>query len=474
MLIFHRCPQATESFICIVYKIYIMPFVRRIKKHSGTYLALVESKWENGKPRQHVIKYLGKEVEGKTVRRISTADVKATSVKKHLDVEIIDHLADELGLKQLLPAPVLVMVYSQLLERPSINKMEQWLNETDILETLKLEKITTAQLYDALEQLQTTDFSKVETSIAHTLSGHEAKRSLVIDVTDTYFEGDSFDEEPRRGKDGKVRKLIQVAIAVSEKWGFPIFHRTFDGNITGSKLFREMLSTLASLGYAGVILDRGFYSNKNIEDMLALKLSVICGVIRNEHFNQILGGVDKQRLYRKENRVTLKNTHVYSTSVGYLGGKLLVVYNPYAEVVKRERLYDSGGEDEDAAFLGFSLIYHNTDMNDGEVIKKYFEKDIVERTFRQMKGVLSLRPVRVWLKSHVEAHVKICYVAYAILSLLQFRISSASIAAVEALELLRTGYKVKLHDQATGFEWEILVELKSEQEKIRHLVYKKR
>lgn len=388
-------------------------------------MALVESKRVDGKPRQHVIKYLGKDVEGKVVRKISTANMHITSMRRHLDVEIIDHLANELGLKQHLPTATLVLVYSQLLERPSINKMEQWLNETDILETLQLERIPTAQLYNALEQLQDTDFSKVEASITSVLSSHEAKKALVIDVTDTYFEGDSFDEETRRGKDGKVRKLIQIAIAVSEKWGFPIFHRTFDGNITGSKLFREMLCNLAALGYSGVILDRGMYSTKNIEDMLALKLSEIWGVIRYEHFNLILRGVDKQKLYRKENRVALRNTHVYSTSLDYLCGRLIVVYNPYTEVAKRERLYDSGGDDEEAVFLGFSLIYHNTGMSDGEVVRRYFDKDVVERAFKQMKGLLSLRPVRVWVRSHVEAHVKVCYAAYAVLSLLQYKISSS-------------------------------------------------
>ncbi|MEM4083949.1 MAG: hypothetical protein QW752_02750 [Thermoplasmata archaeon] len=40
-------------------------------------------------------------------------------------------------------------------------------------------------------------------------------------------------------------------------------------------------------------------------------------------------------------------------------------------------------------------------------MKKYYDKDSVERAFKQMKGVLDLRPVRVWLKSHIEGHVKI-------------------------------------------------------------------
>lgn len=91
-----------------------------------------------------------------------------------------------------------------------------------------------------------------------------------------------------------------------------------------------------------------------------------------------------------------------------------------------------------------------------------------------MKGVLALRLVRVWLRSHVEAHIKICYVAYAILALLAFKIFKLSLSAVEALDLLRTGYRVKLCDKKSKFEWEIMVELKSEQEKIRNLLYKNR
>lgn len=449
-----------------------MPFIRKIKTTSGTYLALVESKRINGKPRQHVIKYLGKEVEGKAVRKVFTNNIKVTSVKRHLDVEIIDQLANQLGLKQALPPAALILAYGQLLERPSINKMEQWLGETDILETLGLEKITTTQLYDALEQLQDVDFSQIEEKIASQLSKREDKRSLVIDVTDTYFEGDSLEEQPRRGKDGKVKKLVQIGLAVTEKWGFPIFHRTFEGNISGKRIFMEMLASLAQMGYTGMVLDRGFWSATNIDEALALNLSVICGVVKDTHFKALLGGLDKEELYRKENRVALKNTHVYVTSMDYKGGKLLVIYNPYVDVARRESLYDRGGEDGEAAFFGYSLIFHNTDFELSKVVEKYFDKDVIERSFKQMKGILSLRPVRVWLRSHVDAHIKICYVAYALLSLLQFRVLKLDISAVEALEVIRPGYRVKLRDEESGFEWEALVELKKVQEKIRNVVYK--
>lgn len=131
----------------MMYKIYIITFIRKIKKPSGTYLAEVQSVWENGKTRQKVIRYIGKEVGGKPVRRISSSSVNVTAVKRHLDIEIINKMVEELKLTGLSPE-ILMLVYSQLLDRPSINRMEEWLSNTDMLEILGVEGTSTSRLYD--------------------------------------------------------------------------------------------------------------------------------------------------------------------------------------------------------------------------------------------------------------------------------------------------------------------------------------
>ncbi|MGC9044188.1 MAG: hypothetical protein ACP5KG_10065 [Myxococcota bacterium] len=59
-----------------------MAFIRKIKKKSGVYLAEVKSYRDNGKVRQKVIKYLGKEVAGKVVRRTNSGDIHLKSVKQ--------------------------------------------------------------------------------------------------------------------------------------------------------------------------------------------------------------------------------------------------------------------------------------------------------------------------------------------------------------------------------------------------------
>lgn len=63
-----------------------MAFIRKIRKKSGTYLALVESYRKNGKVKQKVKKYLGKEINGKPVRRVKTSNVGVDSVKRYSDV----------------------------------------------------------------------------------------------------------------------------------------------------------------------------------------------------------------------------------------------------------------------------------------------------------------------------------------------------------------------------------------------------
>lgn len=120
----------------------------------------------------------------------------------------------------------------------------------------------------------------------------------------------------------------------------------------------------------------------------------------------------------------LKNTKVYAESFEYRSGRLIVIYNPsLEEAVRRDHYYEHSSSNENIArYLGYSLVYHDTALSEKNVVRMYFEKDIVERAFKQLKGVLDLRPVRVWLRSHIEAHVKVCYLAYAILSLLNYRV----------------------------------------------------
>ena len=115
-----------------MYKLYITMFIRKIKKKSGTYLAEVQGYREDGKVKQRVIRYLGKEIDGKAVKRVLTKDIVVKNVKRSLDVTCVDSIAKELGITSIKNKNFLALIYSQMLEKRSISKLEEWLRFTEI------------------------------------------------------------------------------------------------------------------------------------------------------------------------------------------------------------------------------------------------------------------------------------------------------------------------------------------------------
>ena len=434
----------------------------------------MRNKRVDGKVKQEFIRYIGKEMNSSVVRRISSSDVRAMEVRRSLDVETVHRISSRIGINTLVPKNALVMVYSQLLDRPAINRMEEYLQETEILRYLDMENIGTQDLYESLQEINDMDFSAIEEKLASFfLDTEKDRRSVIIDVTDTYFTGDSLDSRPRKGKDGRIKKLIQIALVVTEKRGFPLFHRVYGGNISNRSIMDDLVKDLWMKGYTVIIMDRGMSDPGRIKSMIEMKFTMICGLKKTQDLKKIIDNIDRNDIYTKKHLVSLKNTKVYCTDVAFLSGRLIVVYNPALESLKKDHYYEHSSNEDIAKYLGYSLIFHNTDLGMDEVVRKYYDKDSVERAFKQMKGVLDLRPVRVWLTSHIEGHVKICYLAYSILSYLSYILEKKEISGSEALDSLRTGYRVYLEDQKNKFRWESIVALSAVQKEIMDVVIKK-
>ncbi|MDH7514184.1 MAG: transposase [Clostridiales bacterium] len=445
-----------------------MSFIRKIKKGPYVYLAEVENHRVQGKVVQKVLRYVGKEVNGQIQRRVVTTDVEVEAVRHCADVLAVHRVAERLGLREMFGEHgpyILSFVYSHLLERPSIRKLEEWFGGTEIPELLGLQEISTGRPYETLGHLSRLDFGRIEDQILERLRRYESKNhSAIIDVTDTYFEGGSLTERSRRGKDGKVSKLLQIGLGVTQAHGFPILMRTYPGTTSNIMIFKDLYNRLLERGYRAVILDRGMSCEDNIRRILEAKMKIIAGVRKDDGLRRrFLARINREALYRREHRVALQSAGVYVQAFPYLGGELIVVYNPSLEVVRRELAYGTEKmREKDFRDEGYSLLYHNTDQTIEAVTRQYFEKEIVDRAFKKLKGVLSLRPIRVWQKEHIEGHVRVCYLAYAILSALEYHLRKSEYSAVAFLEKLRRGYRVHLKDRKSGHRWntDVLLEKK--------------
>ena len=454
-----------------------MAFIRKIKKGNAVYLAEVKNYREEGKVKQKVIRYIGKEEDGQVIRRIRTDDIEIESVKQYLNYKVLHDIALRLNLPDILGdryKHILLLIYTQIVNRKSLYKIPEYIELTCLKELLNIDKIIDKHLYSALDELEELDFSEIEDKIFKKLSlERKEKIALVLDVTDTYFSGSQADWKSRKGKDGKYGKLIQIALAVTKEEGFPIMHRTYEGNISNIKIFQDLLTESRLKGFEIIIIDRGMISYENLSDLRALNQKVITGIRLNKKLKiKYLSTIDREEIFQPENQIKLKNTRVYIIGFNFEDGRLIAVYNPEIEVAKRMEAMEIGDsyKPEEARYMGYSLIYHTTDLSEEEVVRSYYEKDIVEKAFKELKSSINLHPIRKYLLTHVKAHIKICYLAYAILSYMQYRLKKRNISAIYVLEKLQPVYKVDLKSTKERFNWSKIVTLTKEQKIILDLL----
>ncbi|MFT3946055.1 MAG: transposase [Agriterribacter sp.] len=453
-----------------------MAFIRKIKKGDATYLAKVESYREDGKVKQRVLEYIGKEESGVAVQKVDINKLELHNVKRHADVAVLCGIAKQLNLNYLLGKhhkPIIALLIAHLVCKGSISMIGDWIEHSTIKDVLGLEQLDTKMLYNALDFLEECDFDAVEESLFALWKKLAPKDngSFVLDVTDTYYNGKNDESNLRKGKDGKVSKLVQIGLGVSFENGLPIFHKMYNGNISNIKVLEDLMIIMSRRGIPSIIMDRGFYSEANVTSLQKLGMQTIVGVKQSAGIKtNILSTINRDSIYTKKCQVALKDTFVYVQEVDFLFGKLVIIYNPKYEALKRDKMLATGSSDAEAKYVGFSLIFHNTVLKPDIVVKKYFDKDIVERSFRTMKGDVQLHPIRLWMPQRVKAHIKICYLSLCMLSYLQYRCRKLHLSASAILKELQTVYKVKLKHKTTKQEFEKVVTLSNTQKDILKLL----
>lgn len=449
-----------------------MAFIRKIKKGNAIYLAKVESYREEGKVKQRVIEYVGKEENGKPVQKVDINKIEVENVRHHTDVSVLYQLSLELKLNSLLGEhhkAIVALIIAHLICKGSILKIGKWIEHSTVTETLGIPELTTEMLYNALDYLDEVDFNKVEQSIFDywLKIAPEDNDSFVLDVTDTYYNGKHDGSALRKGKDGKVSKLIQIGLGVSFQNGFPIFHKSYNGNISNIKILEDLTIVMAQRGIAAIVMDRGFYSEANVHTLHKLKMKMIVGVKQSIGIKKtILDKIVREEIYTASHQIKLKDTYVYAQEVNFLFGKMIVIYNPKYEAMKRDKLLAEDASDRDVKYVGYSLIFHNTKYKPDRVVKKYFDKDVVERSFRTMKGEVQLHPIRLWLPTRIKAHIKVCYLSLCILSLIKYRCKKIDIAPTDIVNELQTAYKVNLKHTKTKQSYTKVVTLSNTQKNI--------
>lgn len=498
----------------LVYILYTMTFIRKIKRGEHTYLAEVENAWVDGKVKQKHIRYVGKEVDGRQILSGSIADARIDKASVYGPLLILDAVARQVNLSKLLGEYgeyLLSLAYGHCIAPDSVKQLTKWFGRTDIHSLLDIPDVTYKKLLEALDSVDGDYGDFVQNRIFKAVVdkfGLEPE-GLFYDVTSVYFYGVKCPIAKKKKKPkSRDQPQIQVGLAVTKDEGIPIFHKVFEGNIFDAKTLPDILVSLQEhdVKNAFLIWDRGVSSKTSITEARKAGFHVLCGLALKGDVRKTAEETISTELNSMKYRVRLQNATFYAEKIRYtyqeVKGYLTVCLNEkqrqeikerrYDRIVKAQKLVSQKKKPdpgirkylrgkhlnyaaitEAETFDGVSAIFCTRNLPQDEAVRAYFEKDRIEKAFRTMKGLLEMDKIRFWLTGKVKAHILICYISYLLLSLLDYKLRKENMTAAKALELMDSMYRVHITDPKTKNKFVKTVVLSTKQEKILKAIDKK-
>lgn len=292
------------------------------------------------------------------------------------------------------------------------------------------------------------------------------------DMTTLYFEASEEDDYriPGFNKDGKHQQpQIMIGLLVTS-YGYPIGYQIFEGNTSETKTLIPVLEAFQmkfSIGKPIIIADAALLSQRNINALNA------------NHYKYILGGRIKNETESiKAKIIALDVKEDRPKEMKSKNGRLIVSYSSRrahndkknrdkglkrlekrvaSGKLNKEHINNRGynkylrlsGEIKvtidykkyhaDSVWDGLKGYVTNTHLSRTEVIDHYSQLWQVEKAFRISKTDLRIRPIYHRIKERIEAHICICFTAYALYKELerQLRLNNIDLSPEKAIDQIK-------------------------------------
>jgi transposase len=383
--------------------------------------------------------------------------------------DIYGSLYDEIGFLQVLPTcsvskTVMKDIVMARLSKPCSKRSSCELLERDFGIRIPLEKI-----YRMMDRIGSGSIKHIQDKCWHytrNLFGEEIN-VMFYDCTTLYFE--SFIEDELRSfgysKDHKFNQgQILLALMVT-KSGLPVGYDVFPGNMSEGKTFKQAIDKLKSryqIKRTIIVADSGLLSKENIELSEKEGFEYILGArlitLSYSWQEKILSHTNYRKLKKDEELLRIA-THQYNEkrsliithstkraekdrkdrekAIERLKQKLEKSKNPQSLISNYgyKKFIAVDGEvqvrideeklSKEALWDGLHGIFINIkekDMPVEEILTQYHGLWQVEESFRINKHDLRMRPIFHWTANRIHAHIAICFVAFALIRFLQYRI----------------------------------------------------
>jgi len=380
--------------------------------------------------------------------------------------EIGGHMYDQLGYSKLLPSKrdnslLKDMVLMRLANPSSKHKTQQLLDKQCAI-THDLDKIYRLmdKLNPLIEEIKRKTFQATKALMPDTVD------LILFDVTTLYFETVQKDELRAFGysKDFRFNTSQVVLALATNKEGLPIGYELFSGNTAEVSTLCACIDSWQQqfeIGQVCFIGDRAMMSEANVQLLSARGYQYIIAA-KLKGMSQKM----RQALLEEENYqpTVVNNELAWIGEFSYKGQRLIVSYktdrarhdvykrtqilNKLAKKLNKDgvcatqKLMGNTGvnrytttEDSisaldndkiarEAEFDGLHGVITNIDKIDAiEVIQRYSRLWVIEESFRLNKHTLKMRPIYHFKPERIQAHIALCYMAFALLRHLQYHVA---------------------------------------------------
>jgi transposase len=431
---------------------------------------------------------------------------------------ILDTISERLGLPKILKAcfpseylEILTMAYYLVAEGGALCHCETWSkNHASPLEM------------PLMSQRITEILSRISTDGRQTFFSRWIKKALeddylCYDIT-SISSYSKCNEYIKHGynRDGEKLPQLNLAMLFGQKSGLPVYFQRMPGNITDVVTLQNLLKTFKAMELTSpnCVMDRGFYSKKNVDALLKEKAKFTLAVpvsnkwVQNEidKIYDVIHGpdgyrkIDDEILYvhtflypwgKSKRRCYLHlyyNAQTRATDIDQFNERLLT----YREELETGKLIKQNQEAYDRFFIvkntpkrgikvsfnheavsqyikryaGFYVLLSNSIKEPVKALQVYRDKDVVEKSFNDLKNQLDMKRLRMHSSAAVDGRLFVQFIALILLSAIRNTLREAKLTtrytAREALREMETLVRIKY----TGKYKSILTELTKPQREL--------
>lgn len=324
-----------------------MAYIVEQKIKGNVYLYKVESYWDKAKkqPRQRRI-YLGPK-ERKNKLNVRKAGNNVVSKTYGLSF-FLNNICDKIGLTEILKncfphhyKEILALSYYELTEKLPLYLFEYWQQEHYLPGVRSMNSQRSSMFLDDIGRMEE---ERVE-FMRQWIERNKPVRSVCYDITSisSYSTKISFIEWGYN-RDKEDLPQMNLGVVSDQQSGIPLYYNIFGGSIVDVSTIQNNIKYIKKLGLSEVvvILDRGFFSTRNVLEMsksgndinfvqaLPLSLKIVKEIIRRE----------RKKLTSASNVFSYMDEILYGIPVKVeIGGKIFngnVYYNEQLELQQKQ------------------------------------------------------------------------------------------------------------------------------------------